>query len=95
MPRRLSDIDIISSAPNPLAEGAIRVYPNPTDTWLEITTDIPVARIELCSQLVQPLHVIAQPEASTQLDVSALSAGLYLLTFYGAEGKWTQQVIVR
>ncbi|MEO1409685.1 MAG: T9SS type A sorting domain-containing protein [Bacteroidota bacterium] len=95
LPRRLSDIDIISSAPNPLAEGAIRVYPNPTDTWLEITTDIPVARIELSNLLGQPLQVIAQPEASTQLDVSALSAGLYLLTFYGAEGKWTQQVIVR
>lgn len=71
----------------------IRLAPNPTDGFVNWSTELTIDRVDLFDLLGRPLRSIDHPQP--QLDLSELPAGVYLLRFQAEGASWTTQVIRR
>ena len=78
----LDDIELVDSS--------ISVYPNPTQGIITITSKFQIETVDVYSILG---HKVAEFTNSSQLDLSQLTSGVYLLKIK-AEGKTTTKKIV-
>lgn len=83
--------------PKSKKELSIQVYPNPTSRQFSIETEIQYARILLFSMSGKNLKEQLHDEASSQIDVSTLPEGIYVLQLYSREGGMVhvQKVTIR
>jgi hypothetical protein len=69
------------------------VFPNPFDNFIEISTSENIERIEITNLLGNT--VIETSIASQRINTSGLSPGIYLVYFYGENGKKSVQKMIR
>lgn len=93
LPRYWADIDLINSTEELNLENQIQVYPNPVSDLLELRMEIGVERIQLTNLLGQVILTDEAPEQRVQLDLTRTPRGIYLLTFFTKEGRWTTEVV--
>jgi hypothetical protein len=70
-----------------------KVYPNPFDNFIEISTGEKIERIEITNLLGNT--VIETSIAAERINTSALSPGVYLVYIYGENGKKSVQKLIR
>ena len=78
-PRYFEDISCITSTNDLLEDGVITISPNPTRNMLNISTEQNLERLEITNVMGQ--SVLSQ-NYNTQIDVSNLVKGMYMITFY-------------
>ncbi len=94
LPRYMEDIEEVEISVNDLSLAAeVDFRPNPTSDRLWINTQIQMDQIRVTNMLGQPLMEFSGPQQSTEISVSELPAGLYLLTFIQADRVWTTEFI--
>lgn len=71
---------------NVLGSGRIGIYPSPTDDLLTIKTAIPIQQITLFDLTGRQLAVYSIADNLSQLDVSALTTGVYVLKIQTLNG---------
>ncbi len=69
---------------NEVAQAAFNLYPNPAQQLLLLQSDEPIAFVEIYSTIAERILYKAGPV--TQIDVSALSSGLYLIRMQTVKG---------
>lgn len=96
LPRSVDDLAVGSSV-NEMSTIAITTFPNPAATVLTITIEELQGRTELSLMDLSGRIVLADVVTAdrTQLDVSALSNGVYLLTARNGETSWSTRVAVQ
>jgi len=75
------------------ATNSIKVFPNPTSDHLMIR-NASGWHLEMLNPLGVPLSQTLIPDSQTQLDVSDLDAGIYLLHFSRGEQEMMQRVVI-
>ena len=91
LPRYLSDIEVETGTTELDYSGDIAFFPHPLQAVVEIRTALVLEQVTLRNQLGQT--VLTQAGNGRRLDVSGLPAGLYLLSFRTAEGRWSTPVV--
>lgn len=71
---------------------AVTVFPNPTDGLVQINSEIPVARLQLVSYEGK---IIRKYNAASQLDISSLPKGIYILKIMLQNGKAQTKKIIK
>lgn len=81
----------------PIAENDIKVYPNPTDSelWIEMPSDSDSYQIRLYNMVGQALKAEQALEPKHRMDLSGLSAGIYLLEVLRGRERHTAKVWVQ
>lgn len=78
---------------NPLAD-KVQMYPNPTNTRLQVNTTGEVSRVIISSMLGQIVENIEMTSNNVTINTSSLSNGLYFVTFVGNTGAtYTQKLM--
>lgn len=80
---------------NDFAAAGLQVYPNPVESMLTITSKEFVSQITITNLLGQKVMDVAVNGNNTELNVSSLPQGTYILQVYGEEGKSHSTKIVR
>lgn len=71
-----------------------QAYPNPFDNELKFKTNFPVKKMELYSMTGQQVYFKESLSESSQIELSHLEQGIYLITLTDPEGNtFTQRVI--
>ena len=70
-----------------------KVYPNPTNTEINIKSDIEIDRVELYDILGN--FILEQSETPNSIKIEDLNSGLYLLNIYSGYNKTVKKVVVR
>ncbi len=82
-----------------LAEGALRVFPNPTDQAVSVMLPQGISQQADVRVLDVAGNVVARPSIWTaramRIDLSALAAGVYLLRIADGENQWIERVVKR
>ena len=68
----------------------LRLYPNPTEGMVSITSTKPVDAIEVFQINGQKVKEVRQ---QNQIDLSALQSGIYFLKIHSAKGKVTRKIL--
>lgn len=93
-PRYQADIELISNTNTPAnLDGQIRMFPNPTSGFLNIVSEIELTNIRISSVLGQEVMTLQSPNATTAINVSNLTNGVYIITFTTENGTWTEQFV--
>lgn len=71
---------------------SVEVYPNPTDAWLNIVSEVPVRQIQLISMEGK---IVRKYKPVAQLDISELPKGVYVLKVQLENGKTEIKKIIR
>jgi len=69
---------------NEVAQAAFNLYPNPAQQLLLLQSEEPIAFVEIYNTIAE--RVIYKAGPVTQIDVSALSSGLYLIRMQTVKG---------
>lgn len=71
-----------------VGDGALAVYPNPSDGLVRIQAPVAVQRVHLCSPSgALALEYLGLPMRELVMDVSALPAGVYFMTIEFIDGR--------
>ena len=93
-PRYQADIELITNTNTPAnLSGQIRMFPNPTSGFLNIVSEINIENIRISNVLGQEVMTVQSPNATTALNVSNLTQGVYIITFITENGTWTEQFV--
>ena len=93
-PRYQADIELISNTNTPAnLAGQVRIFPNPTNGFLNIVSEIELTNISISNILGQEVMTVQSPNATTALNVSNLTNGVYIITFTTENGTWTEQFV--
>lgn len=76
---------LIGIPTNPLAD-KVQMYPNPTNTMLQVKTTGEVSRVIISSMLGQVVENIEMTSDNVTINTSSLSNGLYFVTFVPKDG---------
>lgn len=83
----LSTQDILNS-------DSVKVYPNPTNSWLEIKTgSAQINKVEIYSLLGQ--RIFLEENNPQRINLEPLSSGVYLLKIYSGNSSITKRVVKR
>jgi hypothetical protein len=86
----------ISSVPSVGLSDKIQMYPNPVNNELNISTTADISSVYITSTVGQ---VVASYNYNTRtnqtINTSALSSGMYFVTFVGADGKKQTQKLIK
>lgn len=87
---------------NPIDSGALSIYepilnkivvfPNPTSSFINIKSKLPISKIEIFDLLGKN---ILTSRAQNQIDISNLQSGIYLIKFSSDIGSSTKKIIVQ
>ena len=78
---------------NEFDQNDIRIYPNPVNDILNISSDRQLKEVKLFNVLQQEVLKI-EPNQNGTLDISSLNSGIYFLHVYGDnDSKWIQKII--
>jgi ribosomal protein L11 len=84
---------LIGIPANPLAD-KVQMYPNPTNTRLQVNTTGEVSRVIISSMLGQIVENIEMTSNNVSINTSSLNNGLYFVTFVGNTGvTYTQKLM--
>lgn len=93
LPRYLTDITPMPTSTFEVGNAEqIQVIPNPTNGWVQIKSAIHLEQILVYNLLGE---AILSSNRTTELDLSGLSSGVYLLVGQSEKAIYTQQVVVR
>lgn len=74
----------------------VRLFPNPAKGLVVLESDAPVRHVSVVDATGRcHLNLLAQGEKQTHLDLSTLSAGLYIVRVQTTDGMATRQLILR
>jgi hypothetical protein len=84
---------LIGIPTNPLAD-KVQMYPNPTNTRLQVNTTGEVARVIITSTIGQVVEDIQMTSDNVTINTSSLNNGIYFVTFVGNNGaRYTQKLM--
>eukprot|EP01093_Parvamoeba_rugata_P009786 TRINITY_DN26880_c0_g1_i1.p1 TRINITY_DN26880_c0_g1~~TRINITY_DN26880_c0_g1_i1.p1 ORF type:complete len:155 (-),score=17.43 TRINITY_DN26880_c0_g1_i1:134-598(-) len=82
----------LSTYDHQISHSNIIIYPNPTNQFINITTDIPLTKVELFDVLGR--SIFQSKTISDPIEVSKLKAGVYLLRLYQNAKSITKRVVI-
>jgi len=86
---------VVSARENPLA-GNVQMYPNPVTNELNINSTVTISKVIITSTLGQVVGNYAFNNTGNQtINTSALSSGLYFVTFVGKDGNQLTQKMMK
>ncbi|MBL7802750.1 MAG: lamin tail domain-containing protein [Saprospiraceae bacterium] len=92
-PRYTADLLPLVGVKNADFSAQVKLSPNPTGDFVQILTDIRFDRIQLFSTTGQLLFSQNNPEQTSRVDLSKLSAGTYFVQFVKEGAVWTTRVV--
>jgi hypothetical protein len=92
LPRSAEDIEEAVSV-SEITATAVRLYPNPANDVLFISSDSDVNRVEVYNLLGQNVMSTNIDSKQTELNVSDLDAGMYLIKVYDENGAQTHRFL--
>lgn len=72
-----------------------KIYPNPASEYIRVEADNEVLSVELYNQSGQLVRSYAKNELNSQLDISDLKNGTYVLKALSSSAEYTQQILKR
>ncbi|MXN90915.1 T9SS type A sorting domain-containing protein [Flavobacterium sp. Sd200] len=87
------DIDLLKK--NKPVYGNFIVYPNPTNGFLEYERPETVKEIVITDMNGRTLRKLAGNKKQSKIDLSGITQGTYLITFYFKEGQVTKKIIIQ
>jgi len=82
---------LITNTSEPHADFPVNISPNPTNNYLNITTDEPLTQIEIYD--ISGKQVAAYDGRQTQISIQDLSSGIYMIRLINQEGKYLSKRI--
>jgi len=82
----------LSTYDHQISHSNIIIYPNPTNQFINIATDIPLTKVELFDILGR--SIFQSKTISDPIEVSTLKAGVYLLRLYQNAKSITKRVVI-
>jgi beta-glucanase (GH16 family) len=73
----------------------VRMYPNPTTNFVNISSDVAIEAIEMYNVLGKKVHQAKTNSNTLNLDVSTFAKGLYILKFKVNNGTIIKKLIVK
>ena len=73
----------------------VRMYPNPTTNFVNVTSNVAISRLEMYNVLGKKIHQLNTNSNTLNLDVSAFAKGVYILKFKVNSGTVIKKLIVR
>lgn len=93
-PRNQGDIELIINTNEPKnLSGQIKLFPNPTNGFLNIVSEVKLTAVRITNVLGQEVMNMNNVNTQTSLNVSHLTNGVYIITFMTAEGIWSEQFV--
>jgi hypothetical protein len=89
----LTIVDMITDGIESLAANAIQMYPNPTSNQVRLQSDLRLEQVSVRNLLGQLVHQARPLSYDTQLNLSQLPQGVYLISVETPEGIWQQKLI--
>lgn len=82
----------LSTEENQLSQSNISIYPNPTSQFINITSDLPISKVELFDALGR--SVMLSTTVRNPIDVSKFNAGVYFLRLYVDSNSVVKRVVI-
>ncbi len=92
LPRSADDIEEATSV-GEITATAVKLYPNPANDVLFISSDAKLSKVEVFNLLGQNVMSKTINSKQSELNISDLDAGMYLIKVYGENGVQTQRFL--
>jgi len=92
LPRSAEDIEEATSV-GEITATAVKLYPNPANDILFISSDAKLSKVEVFNLLGQSVMSKTINSKQSELNISDLDAGMYLIKVYGENGVQTQRFL--
>ncbi|MCB2219824.1 MAG: T9SS type A sorting domain-containing protein [Bacteroidetes bacterium] len=79
---------------NTIADQLLQIFPNPTDDFVKINSDLKINTIHLYDQIGQKILVQAVESDQTKLDLTGFHPGIYLICIDTEKGTITKRLIL-
>jgi plastocyanin len=94
LPRYMEDIDLLSSVKDASIANLVDVFPNPATAYLNVQLSERMDFLRITDVAGQEVLRLVQPELNERINLHALSAGTYFVTFIQGDRFWTTTVAV-